>query len=397
MSVSVLGNSEVCYIACRGIELGEVTAACLAVEDIHDLHGGFLRGGDRRVAGSAVADDADVLVEVNGVHLGELACSGDGLEDGHCHSYLDIALYCACSSLLDQHGESRNQHTVELAGYALRESVVVRGDQAELFVLDPLLESHHVSGHIPYLFDGSAAFDLEGVQDILCLGADRILIGDVVGDSPHLLPVELLGVDPHSVVEVGLVDVEVHHAGIRSSDLSQVGVAESPADLRRTAPLIDFLSNIGIAAFDNTCDHCVSLSCALKVSDHLADSAACIELAKPCRCIGVGVIRRLEFLYVHQNNRHVDVANSGKHVVRGRVGEKLADHQVYVRRAELVACRLGQLFGRADSAVNDLDCVRKCLLERVVLTLELRYQRRELRQIRAERDGENADSCFRIY
>ena len=79
MSVSVLGNAKVGNIACRRIELGEVAASGLSVEDIHDLHGGLLRYGDRRIAGSAVADDADILVKVDRIHLGELAGSGDGL------------------------------------------------------------------------------------------------------------------------------------------------------------------------------------------------------------------------------------------------------------------------------------------------------------------------------
>ncbi len=199
------------------------------------------------------------------------------------------------------------------------------------------------------------------------------------------------------MVEVGLVDVEVHHAGIRSSDLGQVGVAESPADLCRAAPLVDFFGHIGIAALDDACNNCVALSSALKVRDHLADRATGVELAQPCRCICIGVIRRLELLDVDQDDRYVHVANCGKHVVRSCIGQKLADDQIDVRRAELVARRLGQLFGRADSAVDNLDRVRNGLLKCLVLALELRNQRRELRQICAQRDGENADSCFGIY
>ena len=397
VAVSVLGDAEISDLACRRIELCQVAAAGLSVEDIHDLHGGLLCCGDGRVTGSAMADDADVLVEIDGIHLGELAGSGDGLEDGHGHRDLDIALNCTSGALLDQHGEGRDQHAVELAGYALGKSVVVRCDQAQLLVLDPLFESDHVFSHVPHLFDGSAALDVEGVQDVLCFGTDGVLIGDIVGDGPHLLPVKLLGVDPHSVVEIGLVDVEVHHAGIRSSDLSQVGVAESPADLSCSAPLVDFFGHIGIATLDDARNNCVALSGALKVRDHLADRAAGVELAQPCRCICIGVIRRLELLYVDQNHRHVHVANGGKHVVRSRIGQKLADDQVDVRRAELVARRLGQLFGRADSAVDDLDRVRNGLLKCLVLALKLRNQRRELGQIRAQRDGENADSCFGIY
>ena len=141
----------------------------------------------------------------------------------------------------------------------------------------------------------------------------------------------------------------------------------------------------------------MTLSGTLKVCDHLADSTAGIQLTEPFGSIRVGVIRRFELLHVHKNDRDIHVADSRKHVIRSRVGEKLADHQVDVRCAELVACRLGQLFGRDDPAVDDLYCVRNRLLERVILRLELGHERRELRQISAECDGKNADPCFCVY
>ena len=52
MAVPVLGDSKVCHRPQMGIELGEIPAAGLTVEHVHDLHSGLLRG-DVRVPGAA--------------------------------------------------------------------------------------------------------------------------------------------------------------------------------------------------------------------------------------------------------------------------------------------------------------------------------------------------------
>ena len=78
VSIAILGNGQVGDGAGVGIELGQLSAAGLAVEHFYDLHGRFLVG-NIRVAGTAVADDGDVVVEVDGVHLSQLAGAGNGL------------------------------------------------------------------------------------------------------------------------------------------------------------------------------------------------------------------------------------------------------------------------------------------------------------------------------
>ena len=81
MAVPVLGECQVGHGPGWG-RTGQVAAAGLAVKYRHDLHSGLF-GGNIGVAGAGMADDADVLIEVDGVHLGQLAGAGDGLEDGH--------------------------------------------------------------------------------------------------------------------------------------------------------------------------------------------------------------------------------------------------------------------------------------------------------------------------
>ena len=66
-----------------------------------------------------MADDADVPVKINGVHLGQLAGAGDGLEDGHGHGDLDIPLHGAGNALLDEHGEGRDQHGIQHTAWPL--------------------------------------------------------------------------------------------------------------------------------------------------------------------------------------------------------------------------------------------------------------------------------------
>ena len=147
-----------------------------------------------------MADDADILVEVDGVHLAQLAAARNGFQDGHCHRNLDIALNRAGSALLDEHRECRNQHRVQFAGHTLGKTVVVGSHKRNLFVLDPLLKGNNITGHIPDLFDRAAALNIKGIQNILCLGTNRFFIGDVIGNGPHFFPVKLLGVKPHAVV-----------------------------------------------------------------------------------------------------------------------------------------------------------------------------------------------------
>ena len=190
-----------------------------------------------------MTDDADVSVEVDGVHFRELTHAGDGFEEAHGHGDLDVALYGAGGALPDEHGEGGNQHGIQFSGHALGKAVVMAGHEAQLLVLDPLLKGHHVAGHIPDLLDGSAgsrasvALDVEGVQNLLSLRTNYLLVGDIVGNGPHLLPVKLLGVEPHAVIQVGLVDVQIHHTGVGPTDLGQIGIPEAAAHLSGFAPV----------------------------------------------------------------------------------------------------------------------------------------------------------------
>lgn len=95
---------------------------------VHEMAGeltGGLFGGDGRIAGTGMAYDADIFVKVDGVHLGQPALAGDGLEDGQGHGDLDIASHGAGHTLLDEHGEGGNQHGIQHACFALGETVVL--------------------------------------------------------------------------------------------------------------------------------------------------------------------------------------------------------------------------------------------------------------------------------
>ena len=267
-------------------------------------------------------------------------------------------------------------------------------DQTQLLVLDPLLKSDHVFCHFPDFFNASAAFDIEGVKDFLSLCADRVFVGNVVGDDPHLFPVELLGIKSHLSVKVGLVDIKIHHAWIRSSDLGDVGIAESSSGLCCTAPVFDLSLNDGIAAFYDACDAGMSLAESFKVSYHFADSTACIAFAQPYRDIGVIVIEGFQFLHIDKNDRNVQILDGRKHVVGGCIGKKLKEHQINVCRAEFVAGCLGLFFGGDHAAVDDLDGIRNGLFEGFILCLEFRHKLRELGKIGSQGDGKDADSCF---
>ena len=93
------------------------------------------------------------------------------------------------------------------------------------------------------------------------------------------------------------------------------------------------------------------------------------------------IIQSLEFLDIDKNNRNIQISHCRKHIVGCSVGQKLQEHQVNICRTELVPSLLGLLFCRDDTAVNDLYRIRDRFLERLILSLKFRHQRRELRQI----------------
>ena len=99
------------------------------------------------------------------------------------------------------------------------------------FFFYPLFKSNDIFCHIPYGLYRCTALDVKGIQNLLCLDADCGLICNRIRDCPHFLPVELFGIEAHTVVEVCLIDIQIHHARIRTANLCDIGIAESSADL----------------------------------------------------------------------------------------------------------------------------------------------------------------------
>ena len=78
MTVSILRDRQIGDRACVRIELGQVAAACLSMEHLHDLHGRFLIR-DVCISRTAVTDDCNIIIKVNGVHLSKLSRTRDSL------------------------------------------------------------------------------------------------------------------------------------------------------------------------------------------------------------------------------------------------------------------------------------------------------------------------------
>ena len=68
VSVAILGDCKVSNGSKVRIELGQLSAAGLSVEYLNDLHGRLLVR-NISIAGSAVTDDSDIVIEVDGIHL----------------------------------------------------------------------------------------------------------------------------------------------------------------------------------------------------------------------------------------------------------------------------------------------------------------------------------------
>ena len=236
-----------------------------------------------------------------------------------------------------------------------------------MFVLYPFFKSNNVFGHIPYFLNGAAALNIECIKDILCFCPDCLLICNIISDRPHLLPVELLGVEEHPVVQVGFVDVQVHHAGVRTADLRNVSLTESSSYLSSLAPVFDLSLNCRISALYNTCDNGMSLAGSLKVSYSFANSAACVALAQPGSNVGVLIIQCFDLL-------NIKVTDCRKHVVGCCVCQHLKKYKINICRTEFISCFHCLLFCCNHSTVDDLYCIRDCFLECSILTFKFRHQ-----------------------
>ena len=269
--------------------------------------------------------------------------------------------------------------------------------QSQLLVLYPLLKGHHVSGHLPDLFHRCAAFYVKGIQYILSLCPDGRLVVYIIGYGPDLFPVKLLCIQMHPVVEVGLVDIEIHHSRIGSSYLGDIRIPEAAAYLSRPAPFLDLLCYPGISSLDDSGYHGMSLAEALEIRHHLSHGSAGIGLSQPLCGARVIVIESLELLYIYEDNGYVQILDCRKHIIGGSIGKKLHEHQVHVSGPELVPCCLG-LFLRCDKpAVDNLNGIREGCLEIGILFVKFRYKRGKLRQICAQSYRKYPDLCFCIY
>ena len=79
IAVFVLRNRQIRNRSHRRIELCQIATAYFSVEHLYGLHRRLVRQGDVRIAGAGMTDDTDILVEINGIHLGELSHAGDRL------------------------------------------------------------------------------------------------------------------------------------------------------------------------------------------------------------------------------------------------------------------------------------------------------------------------------
>ena len=299
--------------------------------------------------------------------------------------------------LFDEHGEGWNQHGVELTGNALGETVVVGGDETQFLVFHPLLEGNDIFRHVPYLLYGTATLDIKGVKDILCLCPDGSLIGDVIGNRPHLLPVKLFGVEPHTMIQVRLVNIQVHHTGIGTTDLCDVRITETTAYLCGTAPVLNLCLHLRVTTLYDTSDHCRALAGTVQVCDHLTDGATGIQLSQPDGDVRLLIIRSQFLLYVHDDYRYIEVTHCRQHIIRGAIGQHLQDDQVDISGTELITCHHRLLLGGHHTTVNHFHRIGDSLLKCLILCLKLRDKLRKLWQVCSQSDGEHAHPCFCLY
>ena len=199
------------------------------------------------------------------------------------------------------------------------------------------------------------------------------------------------------MIEVGLVDVKVHHAWIRTTDLCDVGITETTTHLSSTTPILNLSLSTWVATFNHTSNDCRTLACTIQVGHHLTNGTAGIELAQPCGDVGLGIVGSQLLLQVHDDNGNVEVANGRQHIIRGAIGQHLEDDQVYISSAELVACSHRLLLGGYHATIDNLNGRGQRLLECLILCLKLRNELGELWQVSLQRYAEHAHLCFGFY
>ena len=200
----------------------------------------------------------------------------------------------------------------------------------------------------------------------------------------------------HPSVQIGFVNIEIHHARIWPANLRNIRIAESSSGLCGKAPLLNLFLNIRISAFHHAGNHRMPLAEPLQIRHHFSHRSTGIPFSKPCCDIRMIVIQRLQLLKVHQHDRHIQIFDSRKHVVGSGIGQKLQKYQIHVRCPELIPCSLRLLLRGNHPSVDQFHRIRKRLLKRFILGLKFRHQRRKLRQIRPQRNRKYADFCFRI-
>ena len=267
--------------------------------------------------------------------------------------------------------------------------------KAQLFILNPLLKGHYITGHIPNLFNG-AILNIKGIQNILSLGLNNSFIINIISNSPHLFPIKLLGIEPHSMIEVGFINIKIHHAWVWTTNLSQIGITESPAYLSCSAPILQLSLYSRIATLYYTGNNCMALAGSFQICYHLAYSATSIKLTQPGRNISISIIRSLFLLYINQHYRHIQISNSWQHIVGCCISQKLENNQIYISSTELVTGLHGLLLGSYHTAINQLHSVWQGLFESLILRLELWHQLWELWQICSQGNRENTYFCFSI-
>ena len=157
------------------------------------------------------------------------------------------------------------------------------------------------------------------------------------------------------MIEVSLVDIEVHHTGIGTANLCDIGIAETATYLSSTAPVLDFSLNLRVSAFNHTRNNSRTLASTVQVGYHLTDGTAGIELTQPDGNIGLSVIGSQLLLHIHDNHRHIEVAHRRQHIIRCAIGEHLQDNEVYIGSTELIAGLHRLFLGGHHSAINDFD------------------------------------------
>ena len=317
------------------------TAADFAVVDLEGADFGFsLRDGD--MAGTVMAHEDDVIVEVHGVVLGEGTTDAEGVHDFHGLGIFNFEFAGDGHAAGGEEGVAEDDGADGVFVGGIADAHVVVGKGAELVFVDEAVEGNGGARGAGEFFRGAVGLHIEGVAEVGDLVGD-LAVGDFAAEGGEFVHLD----DFHMAAEVsallGKIGVDVEHAGVVMAHDAKAIVFHDVRDFRGTNPVGNFIPRNRIilqhagylvegdfGAVENIGDfrNRTGGTVGEPLARHLGAVAKGVE---------GGVIDGRAGLEIEDDHRHFGAADDGEHGAGEGVGGDVEEEEVYILFTKRVA------------------------------------------------------------